>query len=73
MWCENIAKKIRADLEKIGAKAELSVNDYEMIPKMICVLKKVEKYRRHHLMPAGYQEASEKLFKLIEKLPEVKK
>ena len=72
MWCECIAKKIHADLDKLGAKAELSVTDYEMIPKMICVLKKVEKYRRHHLMPAQYEEASEKLFKLIEKMPEVK-
>ena len=72
MWYECIAKKIHKDLEHIAGKAELSPADYEMIPKMICVLKKVEKYRRHHLMPAGYEEASEKLFKLIEKLPEVK-
>ena len=72
MWHECIAKKIHKDLEQIGKKAELSPTDYEMIPKMICVLKKVEKYRRHHLMPSGYEEASEKLFKLIEKLPEIK-
>ena len=72
MWCKCIMNKIHADLEKIGNKTELSASDYEMIPKMICVLNKVEKYHRHHLMPTQYEEASEKLFKLIEKMPEVK-
>ena len=72
MWCKCIIKKIHADLEKIASKTELSSADYENIPKMICVLKKVEKYHRHHLMPTQYEEASEKLFKLIEKMPTVK-
>ena len=72
MWYECIAKKIHKDLEHIASKNELAPADYDMIPKMICVLKKVEKYRRHHLMPAGYEQASEKLFKLIEKVPEIK-
>ena len=69
MWYNCIAKKVHADLEAIAKKKELSAVDYENIPKMVCVLKKVEKYRRHHLMPAQYEEASEKLFKLIEKMP----
>ena len=69
MWYKCIAKKIHADLEAIGKKAELSATDYEMIPKMLCTLKKVEKYHRHHLMPAEYEETTEKLLKLIEKMP----
>ena len=69
MWYKCIATKIHKDLEKIASKTELSASDYDMIPKMICVLKKVEKYHRHHLMPSQYEEASEKLFKLIEKMP----
>ena len=69
MWCECIAKKIHADLEKIAKKPELAPADYDMIPKMICTLKKVEKYHRHHIMPVGFEEASKKLFELIEKMP----
>ena len=69
MWCENIAKKVHTDLEKIGNKTELAATDYDLIPKMILTLKCVEKYHRHHLMPAGYQDVSEKLLKLVEKLP----
>ena len=67
MWCENIAKKVHADLEKIGNKADLAATDYDLIPKMIMTLKYVEKYHRHHIMPVGLKDATkEKIEKFLE-------
>ena len=63
MWCENIAKKAHADLEKIGNKADLAATDYDMIPKMIMTLKCVEKYHRHHIMPIGHRDATKEKIK----------
>ena len=63
MWCESIAKKVHADLEKIGMKPELSPGDYDMIPKMIMTLKCVEKYHRHHIMPIGLKDATKEKIK----------
>ena len=67
MWCENIARKVHADLEKIGNKADLAPADYDMIPKMIETLRYVEKYHRHHIMPAGFKDITkEKLAQFLE-------